>query len=786
MEKYLDLAKSEQALVKEETKEKILLVALHYAFEEYRTATESFADAFTIQGTEDKDGNPVASFTIMAKTFDSTMDALDRLQDEDETFITLANTLRSLKEEFKDVKVTEEETVEKYLDTVYEEDSLEMVINIFEMMTELYQNLEEVPVDWKTEDLINYKDQVKDAVITITNSDFSPFTNASYATLFDIVSTWREKHDFFEIIYSYYMENEPDTYVETLWEKVPLPGDLQTLYHMFSYGLGATNSMKVGTDTTAFMYYYYRAMEVADSIKNGDNEIQKAIYNELNFDSLMTSYFFAGTSVNGIAYVYHTSSMLDNPKYDAFMDKFMDILSKYLSEEFKFDDADSQKMSEELYEMYINFTPAEQYSFICALHCDYRFNLLDRLILSYELNDKGEIACYSWFGQLILKPYSERLSEDAFDVFTRLFEATEIYALRYRDEAKIEEFKTAMEGIIKDAAALSVSERESFNFALEKFTMLYNECVTPTTPKLTDEEQMQLDELRAVTETFFEVYNYVADDDIETAAKSKYYALLFAGYERAKLLSDAIMASESEALINAYLYTQYTFHTDYVEDETDDNYTGTFDSVVDEIKALFVFMLIQSNVGVENVKGEERLYNAFTLYYFYGISDFMNQAYELMLAEYRGEVASLPSETVFSAMQAFRKLDNNGLFTLNALKSHTLYFDGILHYVEASVTDPAALAWIRNLLAAERAYTSCVGHTDDEELLNNFKTLMQELIDSYAQFTDKTAIADFEEMYQHYVENYKNINDTEDGPEGDDPDTPPVDPTPTPDEDSPV
>jgi hypothetical protein len=190
-------------------------------------------------------------------------------------------------------------------------------------MTKVHKNLLAVPTDWETKDLEAYKGDIKKAVISMTETNYNPYAYSPFFKFFEKVANWREKGDCYDIIYAYYLEFEPDNVIDALWEKVPLPGDLQDLYFMLSSGLSHTSRIQVGMDMSAYLYYYYKAKLLSDAIENGDNELHKRIYEECNFAYNIRAYLYIGDQVDNIAYVYHVNSLVGDKQYEEFLNKYL-------------------------------------------------------------------------------------------------------------------------------------------------------------------------------------------------------------------------------------------------------------------------------------------------------------------------------------------------------------------------------------------------------------------------------------------------------------------------------
>ncbi len=772
MEKYVNLSATEREEIDEKIVTNLLNIAVTYGASAFKSATDSFSETFEIRSDYDEENKRyVAGFNITATKYDAVVADLARLKNESEPFVTLAGSLREIKDEFYDTKI-DDKTVDELLATIYEEDSFELVIDLFDLMIELHDILSVVPDDWTVETLPDYKDAIIAAVVRASSNDFGAFQG--YDSIYVIVSSWREKNDYFDIIYSYYLEYDKDSLVDTLWQKVLLPGKLQALYKMISYALGATQSMKVGVDTTAFMYYYNEASELAKEIKEGDNQLHIDIYKHIGFDSLLNTYLFIGSAngVNGIAYVYHASSLLDNPTYDALLEKYLALLDASLYEDFSFASEESLALASEMLSLYMDFTPAERFAFLCALYCDYRYSITDELVLSHEITEDDEIAAYSYFVRLLLSVYRENLSAEAFDVLARLLEASEMYTLRNHNSKHYDGFTDSegvvhkgfietMEEILVAAKDLSEEEKASFAVALNKLTEIYNECKTPTTPELSDSAKDSFADLKDAIEVFFELYTYADSEEVASADKGRYFIIAFAAYERAKAIASEIMTGDDEAALHTYLYVPYTFDYYFEQEDGSTTIERTFDFMLDEMGGLFHLVML----NMEAITGPEDnpyTYNAFYVYYVSEMSIFLEDVYDTIIAEYRGTAAYLTVADVMESLAAYRELTEDQIFGMYLLSASPIYFEGVIHCLGNSL-DESTMKVVMALMYAQERYAAYIAGLKDATAKQAFADSIDALKTAYTDLEDKSVFdQSFLEMYNFYIDTFNNLPEEDD------------------------
>jgi hypothetical protein len=567
------------------------------------------------------------------------------------------------------------------------------------------------------------------------------------------MSQWRANDDYFEIIFAYYLENERDILVTELWEAVPFPGTLMSLYSNIAFGLYETITLRVGNDTTQFMYYYKKALQDADSIKEENDPLMMEIYELFDFDKIIDQYFFIGNAVDGFAYIYHVSSLFGNKNFESLMAKYLDIMEDLNTANFSFDEAEDRARVRELVDMYYDFTPAEQYAFLSALHCEYRHSTLSEYILGYSTNENGTMGAYSWFGYFVFNSYKQMLSENGFEVFADLMVASEIYALRYRGDEYLIEFSNQMDDILALADQLTAEDRAIIGDILTTYTQYYEEIKNPTTPDVS-KYQAQLDKLYAVMDAFYEYNALLNDKSIEDQGERGLYAMFFSTYMKARTMMDELVATGDEDLIKVLENKLMEFDTDKLPDGKAD-IACSYDFILQEMANVYYSILYKANISGTNAEGEEFSVNAFYLYYDSGLPDFLAIVFDVAWAQYKGTAEELVPEEVLAVMEEYRKLTPNAYYVFRATKCHRFYMDAVKACFQDDLSEDA-MKVLELLLDAENAYTAYI-YEKHETQLATFIEAMKTLIDEHAKLADKSEIAEFDAMYEHYLALYNEL-----------------------------
>ena len=695
--KYADLTPADQKLIDSDVIQKLLEIGIPYGAQMFEEEAAIFCDTIQLETTkvtneETEEARLKGKINVTATTYEAVKRDLEALQDVKVPLLEMAESLYKLKEAFYSQKIGEK-TVDEILGTVFEPSAMEDVTKMFKYLIELHDILKDVPDDWATTEpkLENYGDIIRQAVATINarSDDYNAFDNS--ATLYSILSTWRAQNDYFDIIYAYYLYNDRSTMTSTsspLWEKVYMPGPLHELYYLHNFACQEAMNMKVGDDTSKFMYYYARTNEVAEQIKNGDNQLYIDIYNAFNFDVLTKDYLFFGTkeigkdSENPVAYVYYASSLLGNPTYEKLLEDFFALFKLSLQDGFSFQDEETIKEFQEsafsMLNSYASFTPNERFAFLSSLHCDYRISTSEQLALAHTVGEDGILTCNNYFCYLLYNTYIKLLTPEAYDVFSRLMEASEMYAVRYHN-AKLYEgftdskgvehlgFLATMEAIIANAADLSEEEKALFAPLLAAMTRAY-EIETqeePYVPTLTDEQKVLFAELKGAIENFYKFYYTAINEEVDAADKFKYYSIAFSAFERANAVAAKLRAIDNADVLYNLLYVSTEFKISTNPDAA--GAMATYDYMLDAIGSTFYLTTLRTST--EDGK------NVCTIYWNNNVGDFLNDAYDVFLAVFNGKLDDSYAEKV-------QKLE---AYNLNYKQRETLKKLGAWEYYESAI-----------------------------------------------------------------------------------------------------
>ena len=759
LSKFVDLTPSEQKLLSNDAIQKLINIGIPYGAELFAEEAKDFSDTIKLEYIKDSEtGRINAKINITASTYEAVKRDLARLENDSDSFLVLAASLYEMKEEFYGKKV-DDKSVDEILSTVFDSKALDEVKKAFKFLIELHEILLPVPSDWTKATLPTYENDIRSAVATINASDFKAFEGS--ATLYSILTTWRgESKDYFDIIYAYYYYYDRDSMISTLWEKIYMPGYLQELFTMHNLACQEAFNMRVGDDTSTFMYYYKRANQVAEQIKNGDNELHINIYNFFNFDRLISSYLYFGTAqiqdhnINGIAYVYHASSLLDNPIYEELWTDFIELFKLSLQPGFSFSDEQAMIYARGVLESYTKLSPNERFAFLSSLHCDYRVTTSTELVLGHSIDEDGVLNCFSYFTYLMYSSYKEVLSEKAYIVFYNLMEATEMQSLRYHNPDLYNGFTDAngrrhlgflntMKAIILDAATLADEEKEPFAMLLAEMTEIYENTNTPPTPVVGEDYEALFDALKGTIETFYRFYGIANSEDTDSEDRYKYYIIAFSAYERAKTIASELRATDNDDVLYTLIYEEAEFNL-----SIDDGVAAaktTYDYMLDSMGSIVYKLMLADEVDT---------YNVCTIYLTYGVADFLDHAYDVLLAEYDGVIDTTYKAEILALVAEYRGLNDNQRFVLNLLCASDYYFSAIEHCFE-DIYSEEDINVLRLLLETERAYADYVTGSKSQADRAAFVDAFNAVKSAYATLSDSSEFDnDFADLYAFYASKY--------------------------------
>lgn len=752
---YFTLSAAERAKIPDDTRDRIARFASVYAYDRFVTATAAFSDTFVLNPGESRSqGGKLLEycgiFSVSCEAYEQMKTALDSLTDDQSDFLRFGSFLHTVEAELPTLKIESDKTPDEYFRTLYLNADLELIVNMFRHMTTVYEKLSVVPADWDRES-IKAPEQasgIESAYSRIANGEF-PYTD--YPAIYEMLNTWRDRQDVFEIIHTHYLYNktyaEGEGYVSAVWEKIPFPGDVELLYHYI--GVGYVNSMRMKQavcDTTDFMLAFRRAAELARSIKEAGASLYLDIYTAVDFDDLFVSYLYSAAATEGYGYRDVMGRLLYNTDVQSLLWNRYYMLLELADEAGKIDlrSAEASEAIEQLFADFWSVTPYERYLFICSLYSNYRDLNVEGYVL--EEQDGGYTGI---FISAVLDHYTGENgvlpAGSAQELFRRLLVTTEQYGLRYKylttAATATDEYLRLMAPIVRQYNAMPAADRLVFDqYAGAMYLMnldLYT-ALTGNTPELGS--YPRLAELKNVLEAYFRLLTAIEENG-EAANSQGVYALLLAAYERANLLRTELLASGNADLIEAYrVYSYMILNTDDGNDTND--YRMTLEAVFDEIRA----NAHSYRVTLTGDDGTSTTYSAIQYYTENGLADFFASCFGMLYTDYLNGVN--PADGIGTLTAQYRALSGDTLAVFNAFHLDVRYFSALERFYASVLEDDASKTLATALLAAEKAYAGCRTKPDSAEAAEAFGKARQAVAEAYAAMGAET------EGYRTYLSEF--------------------------------
>ncbi len=764
---FLELSRAEQTILTNKEVDTVARVAAVYAYERFVEETAKYKKTFTLEPGESTTSQGAHKeycgyFTIACERYEDMLIALEALDDDESDFNVLAAFLHKMEKEFSSLEVKTDVKIDKYFETLFLEEDLPFVADLFGQMVDIYEDVSVVPDNWDRETIKDaaMAEGIEDAYARILTSNFS---YRSYPQFYSMISLWRQNNDLFEIIHTHYLYNKTyvgeENYSASVWEKIPFPGDLQTLYDCIATGYDFSNAMQTNIyDTTYFMVSYYDALKLKEKIHNDDNPLYADIYAAIDFDHLINGYLYTD-SISGLySYIEVVGTLLYNKDVlDLIWNDYFAIADLTTEDGvLNLEDPATAAAIEKMFADFYSISAFDRYLIISTLYSNYRASNIDGHAFDYTKGTTGNfisVLAYYYTGETGVLP------ESTHELFQKLLIATEQYGIRYKHlsvaATAVEEYVRMMEEIIELYQGLSSADKAVFDryagVAYTENLAIYN-SVKKTAADMST--YPLLGELKGAIDAYYNILDYISKNK-DTANDSGAYALLFVTYEKANAIKNAILSSGDAGLIEAYRAFDYMVLNANDENESND-YPMTLEAVFDIIKSTSYGY----SITVTNDDETKTSYQAIEYYTAAGIAPFMLDAYDVLYNHFSG--ASNTREAVVAIMEKFRGLTTDALGMFYSLNLDACYYAAVEAFVESELTgDIAALATA--LIQAEKDYASYVLDKDDAEKLQAFHTAWAAVVAAKNALGEGSADYDalLKAMYECYLEAYNGTSAAE-------------------------
>ena len=692
-----------------------------------------------------------------------------KLENADHIINVYASILRDIKTDFPELILTGETKVADSI-IVITKDVQGNIIDAFKHIVELHKIMSvvedgdqftAVPTDWTVDKLVNYEATILEVVDLIKRETF---LQNGLSSIYNLLSKWREKGDFFEIIYSYYLysgnELYTDEYIkENVLSKMPMPS-VATQWYSYWYNasyiaqlLSANGTKLYLRDVTEYMYYYDLLLEKTEEIMNSETDkLSKDILNLLGYDSYLVS---ARASYCG--YYYHANILAGTENFEKLWDSYLELYKLYKAGELvdadgKFIIGNHGDKFEAVMADLLKLSPSELYGFLSSLNFLYGNTNNPDLVLSKYKNE----SYLNVFTLLMHAYYSQELGADVFPAFEKFMTAMESFALLGNKDTALTDFKTAFGELKALLEGYSTDNKNKFNShfgtAYEKYLEIYNVCNSANDLVLDANSEQLFADLTDYINKIMELYNYI--NGVEPNAegkkelKSGTYTLLFALYAKADACYNEILK-----LGNTEILALYT------KEFTINGKELTLEKAHYLVGKLYASYMTSIALSLTTEDGTTKSYPAYEIYLSTKLNDYFVIAADLLYAQYYNDFTGITKDYVLAVIDAFYAADLRGISFLRVFEGTELHFNALsAYYAEALKEDAATLALMNKLIEAGRLHLEYAMDTKNEEKMNAFLAAMDEAIAMKEALSNTGNFDEYlTKLYAEYLEAYNEI-----------------------------
>lgn len=742
MSAYLEMSSTDQALINQDDVFNVARAAMVYGFEIWAENIKQFKGAFAIEYGE---------IAIYCESYETVKNAISLFEKKDSAIYKVAPVLLGMIDLYGDSVVYENETT-KIMFSSYPVMDEDAVVDMHAMLihfVEIFDTIKTIPDNWQASDLSAYSTTIETVYSAMLGESYA----TTYPNVYALVSYWRTNDDLFDILYNYLYEANYKDSIPYLFT-YGLPTAINELYgFVFNAVLSMNNIQSLAVkDTTNLFYNFYRAKDCANKLKAQTETMENYVYLNLplnfilgipssqvvTFDDMID---FIRSSEYGF---YHLSSgLLDLPEYDAFMNKYIVLLTNIMEIEDYDKTAQYGEDIKALFNLFVDFSPAQQYDLLATLNSLYSIGIPELAFDDSEENIKaGNI---SLFTVLVNKFMRSTLSEAHTETYNNLILAIEVYANRFGYDNWKNDFTSRMDKVAAALINMSTEDRQNFEYylgaAYKKYVAIKEKVTSDTAADLgewADDFAMLNDALLNVQTAS----NYLYIDKYN-------YSYFLASFERAAKIVENILKNAPKNVIDAY------YHEALFEFAPADSEAGTaavncsYDSAVSLYRNTYINILVffySSNTTVNMYEAyNERKMGEFLGTYYDMVNAFLNKK--------QGDAHTFDKATVLNVMKQFRLLSPEAKSFFMLMEGNiNIYHNALELFISQEFTANAAAVAIK-LYSLEQCYLNY--HVSQNDVtLNSMKAVLNQLKELYTALEgeDKTSFEALEEAYSYYVE----------------------------------
>ena len=748
MKVYFEMPDSDKSKIDEENVHAIAKVATMYGLNVWKDAFAAYKDAFYLS----EDG----TLRWDCSDVELTEAAYENLLDKDPVLYEDAQLLLQIKETFSDVVVFADEdiTISDALAPVYSPDFMDEFAEQLGLMLGLHNALKDIPDDW-TLDLLrsDYAEEIQNAWVILYETGY---TATQHRSLYLLVSQWRAKNDYFEILYEYYYNHEDPYEAKKVndFKDLRLPGELEVLY---GYILEARTCIIYMQnlqmfESSQFMYSYDKALAKRAEILASGNEMWIDLYNTLEFDYLIGDgqggyklstfdQLFTNFRSAPMGYLHHFNAYLGIAEFEDLWNDYMSVLIKYADESYRDSDEHGEDV-EALLRDYLALSPKQQFGFMEMLHPHYEPTANGRYPL-YAWETDGE-TYHNQFAALIYEHYYKVLPESTHVIFSQLMLASEALA-NVQVASSYGTFLAIMDSVNEAIDDTDREDWQAFNDVADwlilkyqtletKFAGLRQQNGTYTKETLSKEEMQDFtDLLVATSEAYKMMMLYQANVQ---AGKVNLAVAFYAAMEEVERISSKILSTGDPRILNAYYFDEMTIENVYLPDPYTGGWApltwgGTMDFLVWYIRDAYIDALTGSSYlkagnlvwdSYQELDVKEFLANAsyiFSAYIDMNLRPNSDPNYQYFADD----------ETMAQLLKDFQNLSNDQKYFIYVLDSHLrMYMSSYIRFAKERNANISSV--VEKLMEVQMLY---VYYTNNPDGVEGVRTYKQMLIDKFAE-----------------------------------------------------
>lgn len=751
MEVYFAMPDGDVKNIPEGNVEEIAKVATMYGLSKWQAAFASYKDAFYL-----RDGT---TLTWDCSDIEKTEAAYQNILNKDPVLYDDAALLLQMKEKFPDVKIYEDDTLADMLAPVYSPETIDEFAEQLGLMIGLHNALKDIPDDWTLDMLkADYADEIQNAWVMLYETGY---TATQHRPLYLLVSNWRTKNDYFEILYEYYYNHEDENEADKIndFKDLRLPGELEVLYNYLLEVKNCIIYMQNGMlfESSQFMFSYDKALEKRDEILASGNEMWIDLYETLEFDYMvgdgqggykLSSFeqLFQSFRSAPMGYLHHFNAYLGIEEFENLWNDYMSVLKSYgnkISAENKEPDiTEFGTEIESLLKDYLALSPKQQFAFMVMLQPYYLPSAQGRYPL-YTWETDGE-TYHNEFVGLIYRYYNAVLPESTHIVFSQLMLASEALAnLQIADT--ITSFLDAMTNVNEAIEDVSREDWEAFNDIAdwlvikyqdldEKFGGLRQENGSYTKEELSAEERKDFDALLKATS---DAYRMMTLYQINLqAGRANLSMAFYATMEKVEAISSKILSSNNPRILRAYYFDEMTLPDQWLPNPQANGawmpmtWGGTMDFLVWLVRDVYV----DSLTGASYLKAGNLIWDS---YQKLGVKDFLSDAsyvyHTFLYMQLRPESDPdykyfADEDTMVAVLADFQNLSTEQQHFLYVLDPTRMYLSAYIRFAKEINVNMGTV--VEKLMEVQMMYAFYKQVPDGKE---GNKTYKQFLEDKYAE-----------------------------------------------------